>query len=37
MGRHYIAFDIETAKIIDGSVGDLKSHRPLGITCAATF
>ena len=37
MGRHYIAFDIETAKIIDGPVGDLKSHRPLGITCAATF
>ncbi len=37
MTRHYIAFDIETAKIIDGPVGDLKSHRPLGITCAATL
>ena len=28
---------IETAKIIEGPVGDLKSHRPLGITCAATL
>ena len=37
MDRHFIAFDIETAKIIEGPVGDLKSHRPLGITCAATF
>ena len=37
MSRNYIAFDIETAKIIDGPVGDLKSHRPLGITCAATL
>ena len=37
MTRHYIAFDIDTAKIIEGPVEDLKSHRPLGITCAATL
>lgn len=37
MSRTYIALDIETAKIIEGPVGDLKSHRPLGITCAATL
>ncbi len=37
MSRKYIAFDIETAKIIEGEVGELKSHRPLGITCAATL
>lgn len=37
MSRNYIAFDIETAKIIEGPLGDLKSHRPLGITCAATL
>ena len=33
----YIAFDIETAKILPQQVQDLKSHRPLGITCAATL
>ena len=37
MSRNYIAFDIETAKIIEGPLGDLNSHRPLGITCAATL
>jgi hypothetical protein len=37
MARNYVAFDIETAKIIPGEVGDLKAHRPLGITCAATL
>jgi len=37
MPRKYIAFDIETAKLIEGEVGDIKVHRPLGICCAATF
>lgn len=37
MTRNYIAFDIETAKIIPGQVRDLKAHRPLGIACAATL
>ena len=37
MTRNYMAFDIETAKIIPGQVRDLKAHRPLGITCAATL
>jgi len=37
MAKKYIAFDIETAKIVSPHVKDLKSHRPLGITCAATY
>ena len=37
MARNYIAFDIETAKVIPGQVSDLKAHRPLGIACAATL
>lgn len=37
MARKYIAFDIETAKIIPGKPDDLKAHRPLGIACAATL
>lgn len=37
MLRKYIAFDIETAKILPDFVSELKAHRPLGITCAATF
>lgn len=37
MARNYVAFDIETAKIIPGQVRDLKAHRPLGIACAATY
>ncbi len=37
MARNYLAFDIETAKVIPGKVRDLKAHRPLGITCAATL
>lgn len=37
MNRKYLAFDIETAKVIPGRVDDLKAHRPLGITCAATL
>ena len=37
MDRKYLAFDIETAKILPDGEQDLKSHRPLGITCAATL
>ena len=35
--RRYLAFDIETAKVMPEDESDLKSHRPLGISCAATF
>ncbi|MGK7371731.1 MAG: ribonuclease H-like domain-containing protein [Candidatus Halalkalibacterium sp. M3_1C_030] len=35
MKRKYLAFDIETAKILPENDGDLHSHRPLGISCAA--
>jgi hypothetical protein len=35
MPRRYIAFDIETAKILPAAVSDLLAHRPLGIACAA--
>ena len=34
--RKYLAFDIETAKIIDDA-SDWRSQRPLGISCAATL
>ncbi|OGQ82363.1 MAG: hypothetical protein A3F90_05645 [Deltaproteobacteria bacterium RIFCSPLOWO2_12_FULL_60_19] len=37
MNHKYIAFDIETAKILPKDVEDLLAHRPLGITCAATL
>jgi hypothetical protein len=37
MTRKYLAFDIETAKILPENFGDLHDHRPLGITCAATW
>jgi hypothetical protein len=37
MNRKYLAFDIETAKILPEDFGDLLSHRPLGICCAATW
>lgn len=37
MLRKYVAFDIETAKILPAVVSELKAHRPLGIACAATF
>jgi hypothetical protein len=37
MNRKYLAFDIETAKILPADVGDLLAHRPLGICCAATW
>ncbi len=33
--KRFLAFDIETAKIIDDSARDLLAHRPLGIVCAA--
>lgn len=35
--RKYVAFDIEIAKSIPGDVGDWKTLRPLGISCAATL
>ena len=35
MGQRYIAFDLETAKVLPESVVDLLDHRPLGIACAA--
>ena len=34
MTKRYLALDIETARLTDGS-GDWRSQRPLGITCAA--
>ncbi|GJQ59695.1 MAG: hypothetical protein D8M57_12125 [Candidatus Scalindua sp. AMX11] len=37
MTRIYLAFDIETAKILPENFGDLHDHRPLGISCAATW
>lgn len=37
MTRTYVSFDIETAKVLPRHVRDLKSHRPLGIACAATL
>jgi hypothetical protein len=35
--RRYLSFDIETAKVLPEDESDLKSHRPLGISCAATI
>ncbi len=37
MKRKYLAFDIETAKILPEDFGELLAHRPLGICCAATW
>jgi hypothetical protein len=37
MENEYLAFDIETAKILPADLSDWKSHRPLGISCAATL
>lgn len=37
MKHKFLAFDIETAKILPEDFGDLMSHRPLGITCTATL
>ncbi len=33
--RRYLAFDIETAKILPPDTRDILAHRPLGIACAA--
>lgn len=33
--NRYLAFDIETAKVLPESVGDLMDHRPLGVACVA--
>ena len=35
MKRKYLAFDLETAKLLPEATSDLLSHRPLGICCAA--
>ena len=35
MERQYLAFDIETARHLPDARADWRSHRPLGITCAA--
>ena len=35
--RKYLAFDLEIAKSVPNSAGNLLAHRPLGITCAATL
>jgi len=37
MKRKYLAFDIETAKVVPETETNWKSHRPLGISCAATL
>ena len=35
--RRFLAFDLETAKVLPADAGDLLSHRPLGIACAAAL
>jgi hypothetical protein len=35
MARRYLAFDVETAKVLPQSLGDVLEHRPLGIACAS--
>lgn len=37
MARHYLAFDIETAKEVPGEDFNWRPDRPLGISCAATL
>ena len=37
MGRKYLAFDIETAADVPGPDFNWRAHRPLGISCAATY
>lgn len=37
MKNRYLAFDIETAKVLPEIVNDLKAYRPLGISCAAVL
>jgi RNase_H superfamily len=36
MGRKYLAFDIETAKVVPSVDFNWKPHRPLGISCIAS-
>ena len=33
--RRFLAFDIETAKVVPEAASDILAHRPLGIACAA--
>lgn len=35
--RRYVAFDIETARLLPEGVTDILAHRPLGVSCAAAF
>ncbi len=35
--RRFLAFDIETAKVLPVAVSDILAHRPLGIACVAAF
>jgi hypothetical protein len=35
MFKRYLAFDIETAKVVPKDVADMLAYRPLGICCAA--
>ena len=37
MSRKYVAFDIETSADIPGPDFNWRSHRPIGITCAAAY
>jgi hypothetical protein len=37
MERKYLAFDLETAKVLPENMPDWKSHRPLEISCGATL
>jgi RNase_H superfamily len=37
MARKFLAFDLETATDVPGDDFNWKPHRPLGISCAATF
>ncbi|MDY7075538.1 MAG: ribonuclease H-like domain-containing protein [Chloroflexota bacterium] len=37
MARKYLAFDVEIAQELPEGERDWKTHRPLGITCAATL
>jgi len=35
--KRYLAFDMETAKVLPSDARDLLQHRPLGIACATAF
>lgn len=35
--RRFVAFDLETAKVLPDGVGDILAFRPLGITCAVAI